>query len=407
MITPDTRQLEIIPSVNWGEESPFKRGPLISINRKDAPRNVIGNYGGQYGLYRAGADAAGRIPSNFIPDYTDALSPMTFAIRQNENWQGVNCIASFDPFGHLVPKHFSGLIAGGYNIRPTIAITSGRLNLPEIHGAVAAGLLKPDGDILTDNNRINVTKIAIEPGWHLPGIAKYYGRDEKAFREGIYYGTGESYAALVTASDLNVFLPAHGETTVYVIGDINKLGDPDVEHAARTHDKCGSSDTHRANICSCAPALMWGYEQAVLTAQSGGVGIIVYTEAEGRGHGVVPKNLVYNARLAGEDRPEDYFPATVRMTGIEDLREQMIMTDVYRWLGVNKIDVWLSGSPHKTNAMKAAGIQIAADADRPVPPDRMENDTGQTEWAAKMLREYRYAPRLQSTTGSGLVVPAA
>ena len=34
---------------------------------------------------------------------------------------------------------------------------------------MSAGRLKPDGEVLLKNGDVNVTKIAIDPVWHIPG----------------------------------------------------------------------------------------------------------------------------------------------------------------------------------------------------------------------------------------------
>lgn len=139
---------------------------------------------------------------------------------------------------------------------------------------------------------------------------------------------------------------------------------------------------------------MWGYEEGARIAQEGGVVVIVYTEAEGRGHGVVPKNWVYEARLAGEDRPEDYFDETVLVTGIADMRQQRFPADALRWLGFGPdvpIDILMSGSYHKEGGITAAGIDIVSR--RPLPPHRLPAGVADTEYAAKLADGYNYAPR--------------
>ena len=67
------------------------------------------------------------------------------------------------------PRSFAEQIAAGVDVRPTIAITKAHINMPELKDAVTAGRLKPDGDILSDNGDVRVTKAAIDPVWYLPG----------------------------------------------------------------------------------------------------------------------------------------------------------------------------------------------------------------------------------------------
>ena len=47
----------------------------------------------------------------------------------------------------MVGEVFADEIAGGIDIRPTIAITKARLNMPEILAAMGAQRLAPDGEI--------------------------------------------------------------------------------------------------------------------------------------------------------------------------------------------------------------------------------------------------------------------
>jgi GTP cyclohydrolase II len=117
-----------------------------------------------------------------------------------------------------------------------------------------------------------------------------------------------------------------------------------------------------------------GVEVCVSNAQQGGVGIIVYNRKEGRGLGEVTKFLVYNARKRqpGGDRAETYFQRTECVAGVQDLRFQELMPDVFHWLGIRRIDRWVSMSNLKRDALVAQGIEVIeqlALPDRLVPPD--------------------------------------
>ena len=85
------------------------------------------------------------------------------------------------------------------------------------------------------------------------------------------------------------------------------------------------------------------------TAQQGGVGIVVYNRKEGRALGEVTKFLVYNARKRqrGGDRAETYFHRTECVAGVQDMRFQELMPDVFHWLGIRRIDRWVSMSNMK------------------------------------------------------------
>jgi GTP cyclohydrolase II len=122
------------------------------------------------------------------------------------------------------------------------------------------------------------------------------------------------------------------------------------------------------------PYLVHGIEVCVETAQQGGVGIIVYNRKEGRALGEVTKFLVYNARKRqlGGDRADTYFRRTECVAGVQDMRFQELMPDVFHWLGIRRIDRWVSMSNLKRDALTGQGIEIleqVAIPDRLVPLD--------------------------------------
>jgi len=232
--------------------------------------------------------------------------------------------------------------------------------MPELQAAIAAGRLKADGKILSDNGDCVVTKAAIEPVWWLPGIAKRFGCEESELRRILFEQTGGMYPELVTRPDLEVFLPPIGSMSVYFFGDINKIGDPAVEHACRVHDECNGSDVFGSDICTRRPYLAHSVEVAIETAQRGGVGLIVCCRKEGRALGEVTKFLVYNARKRqeGGDTAEKYFERTECVAGVQDMRFQQLMPDVIHWLGISKIDHFVSMSNMKYDALASGGIKI-------------------------------------------------
>ena len=157
------------------------------------------------------------------------------------------------------------------------------------------------------------------------------------------------FPELVTRPDLELFLPPIGGTTVYLFGDVDRIGKPDTVIACRVHDECNGSDVFGSDICTCRPYLAHGVEVCVATAQQGGVGIVVYNRKEGRALGEVTKFLVYNARKRqqGGDRAETYFHRTECVAGVQDMRFQELMPDVFHWLGIRRIDRWVSMSNMK------------------------------------------------------------
>jgi GTP cyclohydrolase II len=62
--------------------------------------------------------------------------------------------------------------------------------------------------------------------------------------------------------------------------------------------------------------------------------------------GEVTKYLVYNARKRqkGGDTAATYFLRTENVAGVKDMRFQALMPDVLHWLGITKIDRFMSMS---------------------------------------------------------------
>jgi GTP cyclohydrolase II len=308
-------------------------------------------------------------------------------IGPHPQWEGSARIVSLDPYGHLVGEAFATQLADGFDIRPTIAVTKARLTVPELKHAIRLDQLAPDDRVVTASGELNCTKIAIEPVWYLPGIAERCGVSESGLRRHLFEQTGGMFPELVTRPDLRVFLPPIGGHTVYVFGDLAKLGDPDVKVACRVHDECSGSDVFGSDICTCRPYLVHGIEVCVETAQAGGVGVIVYNRKEGRALGEVTKFLVYNARKRqeGGDRAAAYFARTECVAGVQDVRFQELMPDVLSWLGVARIDRLVSMSNVKYDAMVRQGIEIVERV--PIPADQIPEDA-RVEMDAKRAAGY-------------------
>src|SRR4029078_3054519 len=95
-----------------------------------------------------------------------------------------------------------------------------------------------------------VTKAAIEPVWHLPGVAHRFGCSETDLRRVLFEETGGMYPDLVTRSNLEVFLPPIGGQTIYIFGNGRDLGDPTVELAARVPDEGNGPDVVGSAHCT-------------------------------------------------------------------------------------------------------------------------------------------------------------
>src|SRR6516162_9804343 len=153
----------------WGAATARERGPIIGTVSRPQDRNVIGSHGGSYAVYRALAVSSGALDPIRRPDLTNTYPAAT--IGPFAQWTDPARIVALDPWGHLVAENFRAELAEGVDIRPTIAITRARLDLPEIKTALDAGRLAADGHVVHANGGLAVVKIAIDPVWHLPGIA--------------------------------------------------------------------------------------------------------------------------------------------------------------------------------------------------------------------------------------------
>src|SRR3954465_10285075 len=162
--------------VNWDAPTARERGPVIGTVSKLGQRNVIGSHGGSYAVYRALAVSSGALDPIRRPDLTNTHPAAT--IGPFGQWRDPAKIVALDPWGHLIAENFGGQIAEGIDIRPTIAVTKARIELPELHAALAAKRLVRDGDVVHANGSVSVVKIAIDPVWYLPGVAARFGTSE-------------------------------------------------------------------------------------------------------------------------------------------------------------------------------------------------------------------------------------
>jgi len=385
--------------IHWGAKTPRERGPIIGTVSRPQDRNVVGSHGGSYALYRALAVSAGALDPIRRPDLTNTYPAAT--IGPFAQWSEPQRIVSLDPWGHLVADNFKSEIAEGIDIRPTIAVTRARLDLHEIQDAITAGRLKHDGNIVHKNGAVSVVKIAIDPVWYLRGIAQRFGTSENSLRRVLFEQTAGMFPELVTRPDLQVFLPPIGGTTIYLFGDIAKLPDPRTHITCRVHDECNGSDVFGSDICTCRPYLIHGIEECARGAQAGGLGMIVYNRKEGRALGEVTKFLVYNARKRqeGGDAAAAYFERTECVAGVQDARFQQLMPDPIHWLGIRRIDRFVSMSDMKHDALTSQGVDIV---ERVPIPDELVPADAHVEIEAKKAAGYfsPEPPKPQDLTGT-------
>ena len=359
-------------TVQWGSADAKTRGPIVATPAGTSIRNAIGSYSGSYSIYRALAVAAGSLDPLHKPDLTNTAPAIS--IGPYPQWDDPSKIVSIDPWGHMVGQAFREHLSQGIDVRPTIAVTRARLTVPEFANKVEGNHLVPDGRVLTDTGEVNVIKIAIEPVWYLPGIAERFNTDEHSLRRSLFEQTGGMFSELITRPDIHIFLPPIGGITAYVFGEFEGISNPEIELSCRVHDECNGSDVFGSDICTCRPYLVHGIVDAIETAQKGGSGLIVYNRKEGRALGEVTKFLVYNARKrqVGGDTAENYFERTECVAGVQDMRFQELMPDVLSWLGVSRIDRFISMSNLKYDAIVKQGIEIVhriAIPEDSIPPD--------------------------------------
>jgi GTP cyclohydrolase II len=371
--------------IRWGAATARERGPIVGTLTDPSRRNVIGAHFGSYAVYRALAVAAGSLSPLHKADLTNTSPPEP--IGPFPQWSDPDKIVSLDPYGHMTSDSFADMLEDGLDIRPTIAVTRARLTIPEFKEIIGEGYLKPDGEILLKTGEVNVTKIAVEPVWYLPGIAKRCGIAESELRRSLFENTGGMFSELVTRSDLKVLLPPIGGITMYVMGELAAISDPQRKLACRVHDECNGSDVFGSDICTCRPYLIHGIEACVETAQENGAGLIVYNRKEGRALGEVTKFLVYNARKRqqGGDSAATYFERTECVAGIQDMRFQELMPDPLHWLGITRIDRFVSMSNMKYDALVAQGIEIG---ERVPIPEHLIPDDARVEMQAKKAAGY-------------------
>jgi GTP cyclohydrolase II len=391
------------PQLVWGAPTAAERGPVIATLRNSDHRNSVGSHAGGYSVYRALAIAARTLAHDHIADLTDT-APVE-RIGPHPQWCDARKIVSLDPWGHLVGEVFREHLKRGYDVRPTIAVTRAHIDMPEIRAAIAARRVRADGDIVSAHGSVRVMKAAIDPVWHLPGIAERFATTENNLRRQLFEQTAGMFPELVTRPDLQVFLPPIGGTTIYCFGDPAKLGDGLTPLACRVHDECNGSDVFGSDICTCRPYLSHGIEIAIQMAQAGGVGLVVYNRKEGRALGEVTKFLVYNARKRqkGGDRAAGYFERTECVAGVRDMRFQELMPDVLHWLGITRIHRFASMSDMKCDAILRQGITI--DERVPLPDDMIPPDA-RVEIEAKLAAGYFAGERSRrdyaGTVGRGL-----
>jgi len=304
-----------------------------------------------------------RSPDEF---YNEDLVSLLAMPRTTKHWHR---LVTMDPWGMTAS-------------RPTIACTTALLKIPEFE--LPPYNIEHDGKVVLSDGQIRTTKVAVDAVWNLPGLAKRLGFTEQELRDSLYKYTHDDG---LKDPALRAYLAPVEGTTIYLFGDVSKLGDEKTEVALRVHDECSSSDTFGSDMCTCRPYLIYALQGAIECAQRGGVGVVIYFRKEGRALGEVIKFRVYNARQrqAGGDRPDTYFQQTESIAGIRDARVQELMPDIILWLGIDRIDKLLSMSSDKYDAIIGAGITVLERV--PLPEDYVPSGA-MVEITAKIASGY-------------------
>jgi GTP cyclohydrolase II len=101
----------------------------------------------------------------------------------------------------------------------------------------------------------------------------------------------------------------------------------------------------------------------------------------------VTKFLVYNARKRqeGGDAAAAYFERTECVAGVQDARFQQLMPDAVHWLGIKRIDRFVSMSDMKHDALTSQGVHIV---ERVAIPDALIPADAHVEIEAKKAAGY-------------------
>jgi GTP cyclohydrolase II len=90
-------------------------------------------------------------------------------------------------------------------------------------------------------------------------------------------------------------------------------------------------------------------------------------------------------RQEAGDTASEYFNCTKTVAGVTDTRFQAFMPDPLHWLGITKIDNFISMSDMKYDAIVNSGIKIVNRV--PIPPELVPKDA-QVEIQAKVFVGY-------------------
>ena len=135
-----------------GGGEPRERGPVVGTVTKPGDRNVIGTHGGSY----CALPRARRLVRRAQPDRAAGPHQHAPGGRRSARFRNGSSPAGSSRSirgATWSAEAFATEIAEGVDIRPSIAVTRARLDLPEIAQALAGGRLAADGDVLHADGR--------------------------------------------------------------------------------------------------------------------------------------------------------------------------------------------------------------------------------------------------------------
>lgn len=154
-------------------------------------------------------------------------------------------------------------------------------------------------------------------------------------------------------------LTSDEEFVVLVRGDLRA----DRPTLVRIHSQCLTGDVFGSIKCDCGRQLQAAMRLITDATESGGCGVIVYQQQEGRGIGIINKIRAYALQDAGADTIE-----ANQQLGLEvDLRRYEQCAEILVDLGLRQVRV-LSNNPEKIRALKAAGLEVVARVALELPP---------------------------------------
>lgn len=323
-----------VPLLHWGAQTLADRGMVQPFRLNDdlmpAPYNAIGTRRGTgwsgNAMHRAlqlaqPSWSAG--PQECLPMRQvsrESRADMAVLSAPHPAWFGSTAPVSLDPFG-AAPAPLGG--------RPTITAVKTQLRRLELESALEHGWLEADGTILQASGQLQVTRVTIAPVWYLPGVAHRLQVDEAHLRQRLYQQTDGLFPDLIQRPDLSVFLPPMAETTADILGPVTALRSRTVPlalHLDRREEEPLGYVTHAGRVQAL--------ETCIEVAQAGGIGVIL---------GLPPRQVA----------PPLLDPATVVHHW-----ELQLMPDVLHWLGISRIDQFLSVSYDCSDQLTRAGVEI-------------------------------------------------